>query len=201
MRLCLQGERNLAAELRGVGMAAFQQAEWKKKALGKAPTYGQRDTRSIKEQRESLPIFKLRDQLVEVRRLFSLLTAQTPEAQQGEFSRLRSLCFPLHHPFQPAAYRSASGVWLGQESIEAQRLSELQEGLGLLGQRPRLERVCRDLSASILSSCVRELDPEAFERPAANQDVPHPHPMCCGRSDLWSCNPETTRFLHGSIPC
>lgn len=38
--------------------------EWKLKALGKAPTYGQRDTRSIKEQRESLPIFRLRAELV-----------------------------------------------------------------------------------------------------------------------------------------
>lgn len=46
-------------------MAAFQQPEWKTKALGKAPTFGQKDTRSIKEQRESLPIFKLRDQLVQ----------------------------------------------------------------------------------------------------------------------------------------
>lgn len=60
-----QGERHLAAELRGVGVAGFEQPEWKQKALGKAPTYGQRDTRSIKEQRESLPIYKLRDQLVQ----------------------------------------------------------------------------------------------------------------------------------------
>ena len=34
-------------------------------ALGKAPTFGIRDNRSIKEQRESLPIFKLREQLVQ----------------------------------------------------------------------------------------------------------------------------------------
>ncbi len=39
--------------------------EWKTKALGKAPTFGMRDARPIKEQRESLPIFKLRDQLVQ----------------------------------------------------------------------------------------------------------------------------------------
>ena len=59
------GERHLAAELRGAGQAAFEVPEWKAKALGKAPTYGVRDTRSMKEQRESLPIFKLRDQLIE----------------------------------------------------------------------------------------------------------------------------------------
>jgi ATP-dependent RNA helicase DHX8/PRP22 len=39
--------------------------EWKAKSLGKAPTYGIRDTRSIKEQRESLPIFHLREALLE----------------------------------------------------------------------------------------------------------------------------------------
>jgi ATP-dependent RNA helicase DHX8/PRP22 len=58
------GERHLAAELRGLGMGAMEVPEWKAKALGKAPTYGMRDTRSMKEQRESLPIYKLRDQLI-----------------------------------------------------------------------------------------------------------------------------------------
>jgi hypothetical protein len=33
--------------------------------MGKAVSYGIKDTRSIKEQRESLPIFKLKDQLVQ----------------------------------------------------------------------------------------------------------------------------------------
>ena len=58
------GERHLAAELRGVGLDERSAPEWKLKALGKAPTYGMRDTRSIKEQRESLPIFRLRDELI-----------------------------------------------------------------------------------------------------------------------------------------
>ena len=39
--------------------------DWKNAALGKAPTFGLNDARSMKEQRESLPIFKLRDQLVQ----------------------------------------------------------------------------------------------------------------------------------------
>lgn len=34
-------------------------------ALGKAPTFGIRDSRSIKDQRESLPIYKLREQLIQ----------------------------------------------------------------------------------------------------------------------------------------
>jgi ATP-dependent RNA helicase DHX8/PRP22 len=55
----------LAQELRGVGLGTFEQPEWKTKAIGKAPTFGIRDSRSMKEQRESLPIFKLKDSLVE----------------------------------------------------------------------------------------------------------------------------------------
>lgn len=61
-------ERALASELRGVGFGTKAQQdvpEWKQQALGKAPTFGMRDNRSIKEQRESLPIYKLRDQLVQ----------------------------------------------------------------------------------------------------------------------------------------
>lgn len=33
--------------------------------MGKAPTLGVKDSRPIKDQRESLPIFLLRDQLIE----------------------------------------------------------------------------------------------------------------------------------------
>jgi ATP-dependent RNA helicase DHX8/PRP22 len=58
-------ERVLASELRGVGLGVVDVPEWKKAALGKAPTFGIRDNRSIKEQRESLPIHKLKEQLVQ----------------------------------------------------------------------------------------------------------------------------------------
>lgn len=57
-------ERALAGELRGIGLGAADVPEWKKAALGKAPTFGIKDNRSIKEQRESLPIFKLREALL-----------------------------------------------------------------------------------------------------------------------------------------
>ena len=46
-------------------MGVAEVPEWKQQALGKAPTFGIRDNRSIKDQRESLPIFKLREQLVQ----------------------------------------------------------------------------------------------------------------------------------------
>lgn len=51
--------------LSGVGLQAYEIPEWKEKAMGKAVSYGQKDARSIKEQRDSLPIAKLQDQLVQ----------------------------------------------------------------------------------------------------------------------------------------
>ena len=43
---------------------AHQQPEWKKHTFNKATTFGKITTLSIKEQRESLPIFKLREPLL-----------------------------------------------------------------------------------------------------------------------------------------
>ncbi|ERN12543.1 probable pre-mRNA-splicing factor ATP-dependent RNA helicase DEAH5 [Amborella trichopoda] len=59
------GERHLAQELRGVGLSAYDMPEWKKDAFGKAPTFGQRSKLSIQEQRQSLPIFKLKKELIQ----------------------------------------------------------------------------------------------------------------------------------------
>ncbi|KAK4396906.1 putative pre-splicing factor ATP-dependent RNA helicase DEAH5 [Sesamum angolense] len=58
------GERHLAQELRGVGLSAYDMPEWKKDAYGKALTFGQRSKLSIQEQRQSLPIYKLKNELV-----------------------------------------------------------------------------------------------------------------------------------------
>lgn len=60
------GERHLAAELRGIGMSSIQQVpKWKEETMGKNVTYGRATTLTIKEQRESLPIYKLRSQLLQ----------------------------------------------------------------------------------------------------------------------------------------
>ncbi|KAL6523614.1 hypothetical protein OROGR_017217 [Orobanche gracilis] len=59
------GERHLAQELRGVGLSAYNMPEWKKDAYGKAPTFGQRSKLSNQEQRQSLPIYKLKKELVQ----------------------------------------------------------------------------------------------------------------------------------------
>ena len=60
-----QEDRQLAAEVRGTGLAARDVPEWKQKAFGKATSYGQRSSLSISEQRKGLPIYKLREQLIQ----------------------------------------------------------------------------------------------------------------------------------------
>ncbi|PNX75164.1 putative pre-mRNA-splicing factor ATP-dependent RNA helicase-like protein, partial [Trifolium pratense] len=59
------GERHLAQELKGVGLSAYDMPEWKKDAYGKTITFGQRSKLSIQEQRESLPIYKLKKELIQ----------------------------------------------------------------------------------------------------------------------------------------
>ncbi|KAH0981258.1 hypothetical protein GBA52_008435 [Prunus armeniaca] len=58
------GERHLAQELRGVGLSAYDMPEWKKDAFGKTIRFGQRSKLSIQEQRQSLPIYKLKKELI-----------------------------------------------------------------------------------------------------------------------------------------
>ncbi|KAJ3692981.1 hypothetical protein LUZ60_012076 [Juncus effusus] len=59
------GERHLAQELRGVGLSAYDMPEWKKDAYGKALTFGQRSKLSIQDQKQSLPIYKLKKELIQ----------------------------------------------------------------------------------------------------------------------------------------
>ncbi|KAL5715520.1 RNA helicase [Ranunculus cassubicifolius] len=59
------GERHLGQELRGVGLYAYDMPEEKNDACGETRTFGQRSKRSIQEHRESLPIFKLKKELVQ----------------------------------------------------------------------------------------------------------------------------------------
>ncbi|PRQ35577.1 putative RNA helicase [Rosa chinensis] len=59
------GERHLAQELRGVGLSAYDMPEWKKDTYAKAMSFGKRSSLSIQEQRKSLPVYKLREELIE----------------------------------------------------------------------------------------------------------------------------------------
>ncbi|RLN13135.1 putative pre-mRNA-splicing factor ATP-dependent RNA helicase [Panicum miliaceum] len=59
----MSGGRYLMQELIGTGLAAQTVPEWKV-SYGKAGTYGQRSRLSVQEQRESLPIFRLKKELI-----------------------------------------------------------------------------------------------------------------------------------------
>ena len=63
----LSKERHVAAELRGVNAGPTEVPDWKKKAMGVAPSFGFQKPadKTIAEQRASLPIFHLRDKLLE----------------------------------------------------------------------------------------------------------------------------------------
>ena len=63
-----EGQRMLAQDFRGTGMPADLVPDWKKKAQGKAVSYGQRSALSIVEQRRSLPISKLKNELIQALR-------------------------------------------------------------------------------------------------------------------------------------
>jgi len=60
------GERHIAQALKGIDQTPNEMPEWKKEALGSHPTfgYGNRAKMSMVEQRQSLPIFKLKKELV-----------------------------------------------------------------------------------------------------------------------------------------
>eukprot|EP00123_Amoebidium_parasiticum_P017098 comp23708_c0_seq1/m.40778 comp23708_c0_seq1/g.40778 ORF comp23708_c0_seq1/g.40778 comp23708_c0_seq1/m.40778 type:complete len:1218 (-) comp23708_c0_seq1:134-3787(-) len=57
-------DRQLAMGLRGMTKVAPEMPEWKKEVIGKNPTYGRITSLTILEQRQSLPIFHLRDELL-----------------------------------------------------------------------------------------------------------------------------------------
>ncbi|PWN21856.1 putative ATP dependent RNA helicase [Microstroma glucosiphilum] len=67
-----QDQRTFAQDMRGNALAsgsgmmgqADDRPAWKKETFNKATTFGKVTNKTIKEQRESLPIFKLREQLV-----------------------------------------------------------------------------------------------------------------------------------------
>ena len=59
------GERHFAAELRSINVGGtFEQPEWKQKTQGKGLSYGQISNKTIREQRESLPVYQLKSQLM-----------------------------------------------------------------------------------------------------------------------------------------
>lgn len=62
-----EDSRTLAANVRGVGMAPQEVPEWKKHVIGgKKSSFGKKTDMTLIEQRQSLPIYKLKDDLIKV---------------------------------------------------------------------------------------------------------------------------------------
>ncbi|XP_075166132.1 ATP-dependent RNA helicase pea [Haematobia irritans] len=60
-----EDSRTLAANVRGMGSAPMEVPEWKKHVIGgKKSSFGKKTDMSLVEQRKSLPIYKLRDDLI-----------------------------------------------------------------------------------------------------------------------------------------
>lgn len=52
---------------RGIGVSSQELPEWKKHVIGgKKSSFGMKTSMSLLEQRQSLPIYKLKDELVKV---------------------------------------------------------------------------------------------------------------------------------------
>lgn len=58
-------DKGFAQDMRGTSKTANEVPKWKEQTFNKATTFGQVTTMTIAEQRKSLPIFKLRDSLLE----------------------------------------------------------------------------------------------------------------------------------------
>ncbi|KAL4877535.1 P-loop containing nucleoside triphosphate hydrolase protein [Aspergillus karnatakaensis] len=61
----MANERQFAADLRTAQPKDETIPEWKRVTMGKNPTFGKRTSMSIKQQRESLPVYKFRQQLLQ----------------------------------------------------------------------------------------------------------------------------------------
>uniref|UniRef100_A0A1B0CYN0 RNA helicase n=1 Tax=Phlebotomus papatasi TaxID=29031 RepID=A0A1B0CYN0_PHLPP len=60
-----EDSRTLAANVRGIGMSTQEVPEWKKHVIGgKKSSFGKKTDMTLIEQRQSLPIFKLREDLI-----------------------------------------------------------------------------------------------------------------------------------------
>ncbi|XP_075227122.1 ATP-dependent RNA helicase DHX8-like [Lycorma delicatula] len=62
--------RTLAANMRGIGLTNQDLPEWKKHVIGgKKSSFGMKTNMTLLEQRQSLPIYKLKDELIKVQPL------------------------------------------------------------------------------------------------------------------------------------
>jgi len=63
----LDDSRQLASNMRGIGLTSQDVPEWKKHVIGgKKSSFGMKTNLTLLEQRQSLPIYKLKDELIKV---------------------------------------------------------------------------------------------------------------------------------------
>lgn len=73
-----EDSRTLAANVRGIGMAPQEIPEWKKHVIGgKKSSFGKKTDLTLIEQRQSLPIYKLREDLIKVSQQHNLIFIET----------------------------------------------------------------------------------------------------------------------------
>ncbi|KCV69263.1 adenosinetriphosphatase [Fonticula alba] len=63
--LSIPGSRTFANDLRGMAAERPDEPEWRQAVISTNTTFGRQTSMSIREQRESLPVFRLREQLIQ----------------------------------------------------------------------------------------------------------------------------------------
>uniref|UniRef100_A0A8C2EF33 RNA helicase n=1 Tax=Cyprinus carpio TaxID=7962 RepID=A0A8C2EF33_CYPCA len=113
--------RQIAANMRGIGMMPNDIPEWKKHAFGgNKASYGKKTQLSILEQRESLPIYKLKEQLIQAVHDNQILIV-IGETGSGKTTQITQYLIGCTQPRRVAAMSVAKrvseeyGCCLGQE--------------------------------------------------------------------------------------
>jgi ATP-dependent RNA helicase DHX8/PRP22 len=102
------GERHFAQELRSINMSAFVDGapEWKKKAENKTLSYGIISNKSLKEQRENLPVFRLKKELFKAftENQMLIVVGETGSGKTTQMTQVRETCVIFIVPllFSPA---------------------------------------------------------------------------------------------------
>ena len=86
------GQRYLAQDVRGANMPVPDLPEWKKAVMGgNKVSYGMKTTKTIKEQRESLPVFRLKDDLIQAIMEHQILIV-VGETGSGKTTQMTQYC-------------------------------------------------------------------------------------------------------------
>ena len=83
--------RQLASSVRGLGQV-IDMPEWKKNIMGGSKaSFGKKEKKSILEQRQSLPIYRLKDELVKVKHSRVCLSADSRMSWQDRMLECLSI--------------------------------------------------------------------------------------------------------------